>query len=180
MNENSKQSFWATLPGVLAAVAGVITAVGALVVSLAQIGVIGKKPAADSSSQNAPAVASVAATQPARSSAPGDIILGTWEQYIFTSPTDLVFGGTFVVSKVDDGYVMGAQQQTPRPDLVNSLGLTNVTSDGTVWTFQSHFTDGESGEFRLRRVSDSIFEGEVVQGGRVTRNKWVRRTHPTS
>ena len=59
---------------------------------------------------DAPAATQVSVPVPAP--APGDIILGTWDQYTLLTEADLKYGGTFVVSRSDGQYVMSALRQT--------------------------------------------------------------------
>lgn len=88
--ENQQQSFWATVPGVLTAVAGVVTAGTGLLVALGQLGVIGSDddggPNAaleTTSSPASPGPASPSPTAPTETAAEpgadaGDALVGTW------------------------------------------------------------------------------------------------------
>lgn len=119
---------------------------------------------------------------------PGDVILGTWREVGCASllpesgkcSGENMYLGTFVVAKTNGGYTISARDQAKSKNIKNSIGIYNVKSDGTSWTFSSNVT-GESvhedvvGNFDLRRASENMFAGIIsVDGGEVAITKWVR------
>lgn len=107
---------------------------------------------------------------------PGDIIIGTWQQYgLDTTTSQWQLLGTFVVAKVDGVYTISAREQRESPGLSNSIGIFDVRSDGASWTFNSNWGGGRVGNFRLHRVSDTQFDGTVYFSGRVNGiTRWIR------
>ena len=123
----------------------------------------------------APPATPVSAAADLRSS-PGDVILGTWQQFGFLPATSQwEYLGTFVVAKANGVYAMSAREQREDPQFVNSIGIFDVQSDGTSWTFNSNWGRGDVGNFLLQKVSSTVFEGTASVGARVVgRTKWVR------
>jgi hypothetical protein len=106
---------------------------------------------------------------------PADVIVGTWRQFVVDELGQSRYLGTFVVTKLGGGYRMQSQDQVQGPDVVNSLGLFDIRSNGETWSFNSNWGNGAIGNFVLRRVSPTLFEGDVLFQGRVVgHNKWVR------
>ena len=107
---------------------------------------------------------------------PGDVILGSWQQYIPDQATGAwQHVGTFVVTKSEGSYVMSAREQRSAPDMVNSIGIFAVQSDGNTWSFNSNWGEGRVGNFLLERVSNTSFEGTIqADGSEVTRTRWTR------
>jgi hypothetical protein len=102
-----------------------------------------------------------AASQPSQPRQVGDVILGTWHQFLFfeekghSEPV-----GTFIVTKdLYDNYAMSSVGQEERPDILNSIGIFEIQSDGTSWKFNSHLVGNQVANFDLKRVSDTVFEG---------------------
>jgi len=89
-------------------------------------------------------------------------IVGVWKQYFYDAYGKLVYGGTYRVTKQQENYVMREDDSMKASNIVNSLGLFDITYDGDLWTFRSDWGNGLTGYFRLRRVSDTIFEGESL------------------
>ena len=117
-------------------------------------------------------ISQVPQTSPSPPIAP---IIGVWKQYFYDPYGKLVYGGTYRVTKQKENYVMYEEEHLKASNIVNSLGLFDVAYDGDLWTFKSDWGNGLIGHFRLRRVSDSIFEGESLLHGRIRdKNKWVR------
>lgn len=124
-----------------------------------------------------PAARTEPAVERQRAPDPGDVILGTWDQYTFRTQNDLTYGGTFVVSRGDPEYVMAALSQ--REHSGHTIGLSDVTCDGRTWTFRSNWGNGISAVFMLERVSQNVFEGVAsVNGVAVQRDRWVRKSGP--
>ena len=118
---------------------------------------------------------SVPVPEPPPAPRPGDIILGTWDQYTLLTEADLKYGGTFVVSRSDGQYVMSALRQ--REDAGHTIGLSDVNSDGRSWTFKSNWGSGFVGTFALERVSENVFEGVAsLRGLPVQRDRWVKKS----
>jgi hypothetical protein len=107
---------------------------------------------------------------------PGDVILGTWQQYgLVPATSQWEYFGTFVVAKVNGAYAMSAREQKEDPQLLNSIGIFDVQSDGTSWSFNSNWGRGAVGNFLLQKVSNTVFEGTISVSGRVVgQTKWVR------
>lgn len=121
------------------------------------------------------AAAAPSGTPPPQPS-PGDVILGTWQQFGFVPETSRwEYFGTFVVAKVNGAYAMSAREQREDPQLLNSIGIFDVQSDGTSWSFNSNWGQGAVGNFLLQKVSSTEFEGTISASARVVgRTKWVR------
>lgn len=111
-----------------------------------------------------------------RPSSPGDVILGTWQQFLFDpANSKWEYLGTFVVARMDSAYTMSAREQREDPRLLNSIGIFDVRSDGTSWSFNSNWGRGMVGNFQLQKVSSTSFEGTISVDNRVVgRTKWVR------
>jgi len=116
------------------------------------------------------------ASQAAQTRQSGDIILGTWRQYGYVpEKAQWDYLGTFDVAKVNGIYTVSAREQKESPDVVNSIGVFDVQSDGTSWRFNSNWGGGAVANFDLQRVSDTVFEGSIsVESQQVGRTKWVR------
>lgn len=127
------------------------------------------------SSAPASAAAEPSETLPPRSN-PGDVILGTWQQFGFDPATSQwEYLGTFVAAKVNGAYTMSAREQREDPRLLNSIGIFDVRSDGTSWSFNSNWGRGAVGNFLLQKVSSTSFEGTISVDTRIVgRTKWVR------
>jgi hypothetical protein len=112
-------------------------------------------------------------TPPAPALAP---IIGLWEQYFYDHAGKLAYGGTFRVVQQKNTYRMYAEKQPKTPFIINSLGLFDVEYSSGVWTFKSDWGNGDIGHFVLKRVSDTVFEGESLFNGKApkTKNKWVK------
>lgn len=106
----------------------------------------------------------------------GDVILGTWQQYGWIPATQQWdYFGTFVVARNNGAYTMSAREQREDPQLLNSIGIFDVQSDGTTWTFNSNWGRGDVGNFSLQKLSNTLFEGDIsVRSQVVGRTKWVR------
>jgi hypothetical protein len=107
---------------------------------------------------------------------PGDVILGTWQQFgLDPAKSQWEYLGTFVVARVDGAYTMSAREQREDPGVVNSIGIFDVRSDGTSWSFNSNWGRGAVGSFQLQKVSSTTFEGTIsLESQVVGRTKWVR------
>jgi hypothetical protein len=130
-------------------------------------------PASSAAFQTPQAAAVITASHP--EAAPGDVILGVWRQYVYVDPDQLRPLGTFAVGKRGGEYTMAAREQVESADLLNSIGIFDVASDGELWTFNSNWGQGRVGNFELRRMSPTVFEGDVKYLGQVvSRNRWVK------
>ncbi|MEM6840434.1 MAG: hypothetical protein AAF609_26835, partial [Cyanobacteria bacterium P01_C01_bin.120] len=59
--------------------------------------------------------------------------------------------------------------------IINSIAVTNITYDGQTLTFQSSWDNGAAANFRMEKLSDTIFEGETrVNGQLVDRSRLVK------
>jgi hypothetical protein len=107
---------------------------------------------------------------------PGDIILGTWQEFLSDSAgSGWEYVGTFVVAKAEGVFTIGAREQRDAPHLINSIGIFDVRSDGTRWTFNSNLGSGRVTNFDLKRVSDTEFYGTISMGGKVINiTKWEK------
>jgi hypothetical protein len=110
-----------------------------------------------------------------RLASPGDVILGTWQQYILENTSRWEFLGTFVVTKTAGAYTISARTQREEPWIANSIGISDVQCDGESWTFNSNWGGGNVAKFSLKRVSNSQFEGTINLGGRpAQRTRWTK------
>lgn len=106
--------------------------------------------------------------------APRDII-GTWKQYASKDGVATQYLGTFLVSRRDGRYVMDYTEKTDAPNVRDTLGISDITFEGTDWTFSSTWGENDIGYFSLRRVSDVLFVGTVSRNGQITgENLWER------
>jgi hypothetical protein len=108
--------------------------------------------------------------------APGDVIIGVWKQYVQApESTQWQYVGTFDVAKSNGNYTMSAREQRESPEVVNSIGIFDVQSDGQTWRFNSNWGGGAVGNFTLQRISDTVFEGAAsIENQPRNPNKWVR------
>ncbi len=100
---------------------------------------------------------------------------GIWEQYI-AKPTgsDFRLIGTFIVTK-DRNDKLFIVTKEMSPNAIQSLGIHGITYDGESWTFYSDWSSRQTAFFKLRRVSDNVFEGYSSVGGRIRdRNRWIK------
>src|SRR6202011_1592358 len=66
----------------------------------------------------------------------GDIIIGTWKQYgYFPQSGQWEYLATFEVAKVHGSYTVISREQRESAAILNSIGIFDVQSDGTSWTF---------------------------------------------
>ncbi|HYO25682.1 MAG TPA: hypothetical protein VEQ85_12130 [Lacipirellulaceae bacterium] len=102
-------------------------------------------------------------------------IEGAWKQYVLSPEEGAVYLGTFVVSRLKDEYIIAPRTQTEGERFMNSIGVTDVSYDGAVWSFNSNWGAGEVGNFELQRVSPSMFEGEIRMAGKFSnRTRFVK------
>lgn len=102
-------------------------------------------------------------------------IAGVWDQYVKDDAGKFIHVGRFVVSEQNGRYSMGAKAWADPAKTVRSVSLYDVTYNGEWWTFKSDWENGKKAFFRLKKVSDTIFEGEATAGDqRREMNRWVR------
>jgi len=106
----------------------------------------------------------------------GDSIIGTWRQLGYVPETsEWKYLGTFDVAKTNGNYTISAREQQEAPNVLNSIGIFDVQSDGTSLRFNSNWGEGKVGNFDLHRTSPTVFEGTVsVENQVVGRTKFVR------
>ncbi len=78
-------------------------------------------------------------SQPAQLHQPGDIILGTWKEYGQQKSGGWEYLATCEVAKVNGSYTVSAVTQVEFTDIWNSIGIFDVQSDGTSWTFNPDY-----------------------------------------
>ncbi len=106
---------------------------------------------------------------------PAPSIVGVWDQYVKDADGKFIYVGKFVVSQQNGRYSMGAKQWADPAKTVRSVSLYDVTYNGEWWTFKSDWENGKKAVFHLRKISDTIFEGEaVVNDQRRESNRWLR------
>ena len=119
-------SFWTTLPGILTAVAALITAVTGLLVALGQTGVLDRGTSDDSTT-----VASTPRDSPATASAAGaagDVLAGSWQGR--AAPAD---GGSAFDVRLD----IAAPCALKKPCGTISVSSTPCTGRVRLWTVRS-------------------------------------------
>lgn len=94
-------------------------------------------------------------------------IEGAWTQYIIRADEPDYDLGTFVVAQFNGKYLVTPRNQTKGDGVENSEGVFDVQYDGRAWTFNSKWDDGRVGNFKLHRVSPTIFEGEIRVAGKL-------------
>ncbi len=110
---------------------------------------------------------------------PGDIILGIWEQFIFVSETDLRSGGKFLVSRAEGEYVMSSVSQPDDARSIHSIEISQIQSDGNLWTFTSNQGAGRIVYFELKKVSENVFEGCAQLDTTIIQcDRWIRIVGP--
>jgi hypothetical protein len=105
-------------------------------------------------------------------------IEGAWKQYVLSETEGVVYLGTFVVGRSQGEYVISPRVQqngahSATHEYQPSLGIFEVVYDGQTWRFNSNWGQNENGEeevgnFELRRVSPTIFEGEIRVAGELS------------
>lgn len=111
---------------------------------------------------------------PARTVAGADVILGLWDQYMVIDGRERRIS-RYRVTRTGPRYVMSLEWVAGGPGLIRARDIRDIHSDGSEWSFTSEWTDGRSGEFRLRRTGEDVYEGFVwVNGVRGTQNRWVK------
>ena len=99
-------------------------------------------------------------------------IVGQWKQYAYDTDGS-IYLGIFAVSKQGNSYSMSAYEQPTNS--INSVGLYDVDYDGKNWSFKSNWANGEKGTFKLHKVSNTVFEGDVLSNGRIVdKNRWIK------
>ena len=93
-------------------------------------------------------------------------IEGAWKQYVISDADGEVYLGTFVVARAHGEYVIGPRSQVQGQDYQNSVGVYDISYHGDTWSFNSKWDDGEVGNYELKRVSPTIFEGEIRVAGK--------------
>jgi len=111
-----------------------------------------------------------------RAASAGDVILGQWRQYVYDPGSgQWQLLGSVLVGKNALGYTMAPGEQVESPGILNSISIFDVKFDGYTWTFNSNWGQGRVGNFALRRVSDTLFEGDSSYAGQfLQRNRWVK------
>jgi hypothetical protein len=107
-------------------------------------------------------------------------IEGAWKQYILAPDEEDVYLGTFVVSRLRGEYVISPRfqndgHQSETQDYQPSIGVFDVAYDGQRWTYNTNWGGGEIGNFELKRISPTIFEGEIRVAGHLSnRTRFVK------
>jgi hypothetical protein len=106
---------------------------------------------------------------------PKDHLVGRWRQYDVDGLGNTRYLSTVLVSKHDHDYIMAIAGVAADPDVGSSRGVFDVRYDGTTWTFNSDWGNGQIGMFILRDVAPDVFEGQVYLNGAVVgRSRWTR------
>jgi hypothetical protein len=102
-------------------------------------------------------------------------IEGAWKQYVLSEDQGVVYLGTFVVGRSQGEYIISPRtqqdgDQSKKYEYQPSIGVFDVVYDGETWRFNSNWgknLDGEEeiGNYELKRVSPTIFEGEIRVAG---------------
>ena len=93
---------------------------------------------------------------------------GAWRQYVLTADEGDLYLGTFVVSRLRGEYVISPRSQNEGKRYVNTLGLFDVNYRGDELTFSSNWGGGNVGNFALKRISPTVFEGEIRVAGKLS------------
>lgn len=133
------------------------------------------KPIIDAFTTEGPVSQPLVAAAPINSGGPADSpvtpmpggIEGAWKQYIVTKDEGDVYLGTFVVARSHGEYVISPRTQVEGERYQDSIGVFDVSYDGKSWTFNSKWDDGDVGNYELRRVSPTVFEGEIRVAGKM-------------
>jgi hypothetical protein len=115
-----------------------------------------------------------AAAAPASPAAPAAVPItptpypleGVWKQFVLDPVEGDVYVGTFVVGRSGGGYVISPRTQIEGERVEHSLGVFDVAYDGQTWTYNSNWGNGKISSFQFRRVSPTVFEGEIRVAGR--------------
>jgi hypothetical protein len=122
-----------------------------------------------------PGLAAIAPADPSPITPTPNTIEGAWKQYILSEDEGDVYLGTLVVGRSKGEYVISPRTQTEGERMQDSIGVFDVAFDGRVWSFNSNWGDGEVGNFELKRVSPTVFEGEIrVAGALSNRTRFVK------
>lgn len=102
-------------------------------------------------------------------------IEGAWKQFVLLPDEGPVYLGTFVVSRLRGDYIVAPRTQQEGERYVNTLGVFDVSYDGQQWSFNSNWGGGEVGNFDLKRMSPTVFEGEIRIAGQLSnRTRFVK------
>jgi hypothetical protein len=105
-------------------------------------------------------------------------IEGAWKQYVLSEDAGVVYLGTFVVGRSQGEYIISPRtqqdgDQSKTHEYQPSIGVFDVAYDGETWRFNSNWgknQDGEEeiGNYELKRVSPTMFEGEIRVAGELS------------
>ena len=115
-----------------------------------------------------PATVGHSPVTPTPTTADADAIVGAWKQYVLSPQEGAVHIATFVVVRSKGEYIISPRTQNEGEQFQNSISVFDVAYDGNVWTYNSNWGGGEIGNFELKRVSPTVFEGEIRVAGKLS------------
>ncbi len=106
-------------------------------------------------------------TQPSSTPTSGDDIAGVWEYYWLGDAGTLNYLAKVRIANQNNDYLISLVDQVTGGEVTTATAITDVTYNGEILTFQSSWSNGEVANFRLQKLSDTIFEGDATVNGQL-------------
>lgn len=96
------------------------------------------------------------------------------------SPLKLCLQRQSKIIEQGTNYILAPIDQVKAPGYITSTGISAVAYDGELLTFKSFWDNGQVAHFRLQKLSETPFEGDItVEGQLKARTRMIKYSELT-